>query len=119
MSLGRDLRSRADSVNDSVENIISLFITTTGQPMTTSLIAEINDVMEETSPVLSSSDLFNPEAIYKDDKIRRDYLKTLIEHYGECKSDNYENDKITAIPVINKVQAKLSITTSSKTLTQQ
>ena len=106
MSLGRDLRSRAGN-NDSVENIISLFITTTGQPMTTSLIAEINDAMEETSPVLSSFDLFNPEAIYKDDKTRRDYLKTLIEHYGECKSDNYENDKITAIPVINKVQAEL------------
>ena len=106
MSLGRDLRSRTGN-NDSVENIISLFITTTGQPMTTSLIAEINDAMEETSPVLSSFDLFNPEAIYKDDKTHRDYLKTFIEHYGECKSDNYENDKITAIPVINKGQAEL------------
>ena len=105
MSLGRDLRSRAGN-NDSVENIISLFITLTGQPMTTSLIAEINDAMEETSPALSSFDLFNPEVIYKDDT-RRDYLKTLIEHYGECKSDNYENYKITAIPVISKVQAEL------------
>ena len=47
MSLGRDLRSRAGN-NDSVENIISLFITRTGQPMTTSLIAEINDAMEDT-----------------------------------------------------------------------
>ena len=75
--------------------------------MTTSLIAKINDAMEETSPVLLSFDLFNPEAIYKDDKTRRDYLKTLIEHYGECKSNNYENDKITAIPVSNKVQAEL------------
>ena len=83
MSLGRDLRSRAGN-NDFVENIISLFITRTGQPMTTSLIAEINDAMEETSPVLSSFDLFNPVAIYKDDKTRRDYLKPLIEHYGEC-----------------------------------
>ena len=105
MSLGRDLRSCAGN-NDSIENI-SLFITTTGQPMTTSLIAEINDAMEETSPVSSSFDLFNPETIYKDDKTRRDYLKTLIEHYGECKSDNYENDKVMAIPVINKVQAEL------------
>ena len=106
MSLGRDLRSRASN-NDFVENIISLFITTTGQPMTTSPIAEINDAMEETSPVLSSFDLFNSEVIHKDDKTRRDYLKTIIEHYGECKSDNYENDKIMAIPVINKVQAEL------------
>ena len=108
MSLGRVLRS-CTSNNDSVKNIISLVITTRGQPMTTSLIAEINDAMEETSPVLSSFNLFNPEAIYKDDKTQRPYIKmikTLIEHYGECKSDNYENDKITAIPVINKVQAE-------------
>ena len=106
MSLGRDLRSCTGN-NDSVKNIISLFITTTGQPMTTSLIAEINNAMEETSPVLSLFNLFNTEATYKDDKTRQDYLKTLIEHYGESKSDNYENDKITAIPVINKVQAEL------------
>ena len=59
MSLARELRSR-DNKHNSADEVIFEFITTTDQPMITSLIAEVNDAMREISRELSVFDLFNP-----------------------------------------------------------
>ena len=75
--------------------------------MITDLIAEITDAMEETSPVLSAFDLFKPDAVYKDNDPRNDFLKILIDHYGQPTTDRYENHTTTTIPVINTPQAKV------------
>ena len=73
--------------------------------MITDLIAEITDVMEETSPVLPAFDLFNPDVICKDNT-RNAFLKTLIDHYRQPITDHYENHTTTQIPVINTPQTK-------------
>ena len=61
--------------------------------------------MKETSPVLSSFDLFNPEALDKPKENRKDLLKTLCDHYGISVNDSYEGQVTTAIPVLNPVHA--------------
>ena len=71
------------------------------------LIAEVTDAMEKTSPVLSTLDLFNPDAIYKDNDTRNAFLKTLIDHYGQPITDRCENHTTTTIPVINTPQTKV------------
>ena len=62
--------------------------------------------MEETSPVLSAFDLFNPDVICKDNNTRNAFLKTLIDHYRQPITDRYENHTTTTIPVINTPQTK-------------
>ena len=106
MSLARELRLR-DTEFASVDGKINQFIGSTGMRMITDLIAEITDAMEERSPVLSAFDLFNPDAIYKDNDTRNAFLKTLIDHYGQPITDRYENHTTTTIPVINTPQTKV------------
>ena len=65
MSLARELQSR-DTEFASINGKINQFIGSMGMQMITGLIAEITDTMEETSPVLLAFDLFNPDAIFKD-----------------------------------------------------
>ena len=74
--------------------------------MITDLIAEITSAMEETSPVLSAFNLFNPDAIYKDNNTRNAFLKTLIDHYRQPITDRYENHTTTTIIIINTPQTK-------------
>ena len=83
MSLARELRSR-DNEHNSVNDIISTF-TTTSQPVITSLIAKVKDAMHETSPVLSQFDLFNPDAVFKDVELRKEYFRILTDHFGQKK----------------------------------
>ena len=66
---------------------------------------EIKDAMKETSPVLSSFDLFNPEAVDKSRENLTDLLKTLCDHYDTSINDSYEGQTTTAAPVINPVHA--------------
>ena len=66
---------------------------------------EIKDAMKETSPVLSSFDLFNPEAVDKSKENLTDLLKTLCDHYDTSINDSYEGQTTTAAPVINPVHA--------------
>ena len=82
MSLSRELRSH-DNEHNSVNDIISTFITTTGQPVITSLIAEVKDAMHETSPVLSAFNLFNPDAVFKDVELRKEYFRILTNRFGQ------------------------------------
>ena len=104
-SLARELRSW-DTEFASADGKIDQFIGSTGIWMITDLIAEITDVMEETSPVLSAFDLFNPDVICKDNNTRNAFLKTLIDHYRQPITDRYENHTTTTIPVINTPQTK-------------
>ena len=66
MSLSKELKSRDNK--HSIDDTIIKFVRKTGEPMITNLIAEVNDAMQETSPVLSAFNLFNPDALFKDDK---------------------------------------------------
>ena len=75
--------------------------------MITDLITEIMNAMEETSPMLSTFDLSNPDAIYKDNDIHNAFLKTMIDHYKQPITDRYENHTTRAIPVINTPQTKV------------
>ena len=68
--------------------------------MITNPITEVNDAMQETSPVLSAFDHFNPDAVFKHDKSRKEFFNTLNDHYGQPKTDRFENDTVTGIPII-------------------
>ena len=83
MSLSKELKSRDNE--HSIDDTIIEFVRKTGEPMITNLIAEVNDAMQETSPVLSAFDLFNPDAVFKDDKSRKAIFNTLTDHYGQPK----------------------------------
>ena len=76
----KSLRSRVEHhlPND---QCINKFIAQVGDPLITDLIVEIEDVMKETSPVLSGFDLFNPEALDKSKENRKDLLKILCDHF--------------------------------------
>ena len=105
MSLSRELKSQDNE--HSIDDTIIEFVRKTGEPMITSLIAEVNDAMQETSPVLSAFDHFNPDAVFKDDKSRKEFFNTLTDQYGQPKTDRFENDTVTEIPIINSVQATI------------
>ena len=105
MCLSKELKSRDNE--HSIDDTIIEFVRKTGEPMITNLIAEVNDAMQETSPVLSAFDLFNPDAVFKDDKSRKEFFNTLTDHYGQPKTDRFENDTVTGIPIINSVQATI------------
>ena len=75
--------------------------------MKANLIAVVNNAMQKTSPVLSEFDLFNPDTVFKDLKSRKDFFKTLTDHYGQMKMDHYKNNTTTAIPIIGAVQAEV------------
>ena len=61
MSLARRTRTASD-VDQDVDKIISTFILTTGKPFINDLMTEIEKAMNETSPVLSAFDMFNPQS---------------------------------------------------------
>ena len=105
MSLARELRSRNNEHN-SVNVVISAFITT-GQPMITNPITEVNDPMQETSPVLLAFKLCNLHAVFKDVKSRKEYFQILTNYSGQTKTGYHENNTITAIPILNEVQAEV------------
>ena len=105
MSLSKELKSRDNE--HSIDDTIIEFVRKTGESMITNLIAEVNDAMQETSPVLSAFDLFNPDVVFKDDKSRKEFFSTLTDHYGQPKTDRFENDTVTEIPIINSVQATI------------
>ena len=105
MSLSKELKSRDNE--HSIDDTIIEFVRKTGEPIITNLIVEVNDTMQETSPVLSAFDLFNPGAVFKDDKSRKEFFNTLTFHYGQPKTDRFENDTVTGIPIINSVEATI------------
>lgn len=51
--------------------------------------------------------MLNPDAVFKDVKSWKDFFKTLMDHYGQTKMDHSENNTITAIPIIDAVQAEV------------
>ena len=101
----KSLRSRDNQHSPTDQTIIRL-ITEVGEPLVKDLIIEIEDVMKETSPVLSGFDLFNPDAVDKSKENRMDLLKTLWDNYGTSINDSYEGQATTATTVINPVHAK-------------
>ena len=105
MSPSKELKSPDNE--HPVDDTIIGFARKTGEPMITNLIAEVNDAMQETSPVLPAFDLFNPDAVFKDDKSQKEFFNTLTNHYGQPKTDRFENDTVTGMPIINSVQATI------------
>lgn len=75
--------------------------------MITNIVAKVNGTVQETSPVLSAFNLFNPDAVFKDIKSWKDLFKTLTNHYSQVKMDHYENNTTTAIPIIDAVQVEV------------
>ena len=75
--------------------------------MITNIVAKVNGTVQETSPVLSAFNLFNPDAVFKDVKSWKDLFKTLTNHYSQVKTDHYENNTTTAIPIIDAVQVEV------------
>ena len=102
MPKAKSLRSR-DNQHSPIDQSTNQFITEGGEPLVKDLIMEIEDVMKETSPVLSGFDLFNPEAVDKSKENRNDLLKTLCDHYSMSINDSYEGQTTTTAPVINPV----------------
>ena len=102
MPKAKSLRSR-DNQHSPTDQSTNQFITEGGEPLVKDLIMEIEDVMKETSPVLSGFDLFNPEAVDKSKENRNDLLKTLCDHYSMSINDSYEGQTTTTAPVINPV----------------
>ena len=72
-----------------------------GDPLITDLIVEMENAMKETSPALSSFNLFNPEALDKLKENWKGLLKTLCHHYGLSINDSYEGQVTTAIPRVS------------------
>ena len=72
---------------------IDKFVTQLGQPLTDYLIDKITGAMEETSPVLSGFDLFNPDT-------HQEHFEVLVKHYGTSTTDDFKNVAKT-LPLIN------------------
>ena len=72
-----------------------------GDPLITDLIVEMENAMKETSPALSSFNLFNPEALDKLKENWKGLLKTLCHHYGLSINNSYEGQVTTAIPRVS------------------
>ena len=106
MSLSKELMSQ-DNKLSSIDNVIIAFVRKTSEPMITNIIATVNGTVQETSPVLSAFNLFNPDAVFKDIKSWKDLFKTLTNHYSQVKTDHYENNTTTAIPIIDAVQVEV------------
>ena len=106
MSLSKELMSQ-DNKLSSIDNVIIAFVRKTSEPMITNIIATVNGTVQETSPVLSAFNLFNPDAVFKDVKSWKDLFKTLTNHYSQVKTDHYENNTTTAIPIIDAVQVEV------------
>ena len=51
--------------------------------------------------------MLNPDAIFKDVKSWKDFFKTLTDHYGQTKLDHSENSTLTALTIIDAVQAEV------------
>ena len=97
--LGRSTRSKAGEVP--VKERIDKFVTQLGQPLTNDLIDEITGAMEETSPVLSGFDLFNPDCFDKSTETRQEHFEVLVNHYGTSTTDDFENDVTKMLPLSN------------------
>ena len=79
---------------------IDKFARQLGQPLTDYLIDKITGAMEETSPVLSGFDLFNPDCFDKSTETHKEHFEVLINHYGTSTTDDFENVTKT-LPMIN------------------
>ena len=104
MSNARSLWSRGD-YNLPNEQCIDQFISEMDEPLLVDLVTEIEDEMKETSPALSGFDLFNPECLDKSGKIRKELSQILINHHSYVKSDSFEDQAVSAVPVINLIHA--------------
>ena len=85
----RNLRFR-DKHNLPNEQCIEQFISDVGESLLVDLIAEIENAMKETTPVLSGFDLFYPECLEKSEQNRKELSQILINHYGYVKKDSFE-----------------------------
>ena len=106
MSLARHTRADAVVQTDAdISDYITNFLSTFGKPLVNDLMTEIEKAMEETSPVLSVFDLFNPESLDKSHATRKQYAVTLCEHYGRPLTDSFHGQSNVALPIINEVEA--------------
>ena len=88
MSLARCTRTASD-VDEDVDKIISTFILTTGKPFIDDLTTEIEKAMNETSPVLSVFDMFNPQSSDMSYSTRKRSAITLCAHYGNLLTSTF------------------------------
>ena len=103
---GRNLRSSQTNDGHSNTELLNNFMNRVGDPFLSSLIDELQDAKNETWPVFSGFDLFNPMAADKSLETRRKHLDTLLSHYGQVATDTFEGQTIAAAPLVNSEHAR-------------